>query len=633
MAEKIGSIYYDLDLQDAKFKSGMAGAKTSTQQFSQHLKDSALQLAALGAVAGLALNRVKMGITSALDASVKLQNSLMGLNSIATAFGQDAKKAEQAARDLAADGLLPVSDAATGLKNLLASGFSLDQAITLLTRFKDTAAFGRQSALTFGQAVASATEGIKNGNSILVDNAGITKNLSIILREAGYAEQDVMRASTDAGVRLALFNGILKESNPMVGDAAKLSASFGGAMARTQTQVFNLKAAIGTALQPMMNKLIETISPLVDKFIQFATEHPQVVAAITAIAVAGLALVAFLGILGGIVGAVMNLAPLFTALGAVIAGITAPALLIVAAVILAVIAVVMALRQHWNTVVALFNQFVKPALDSIIASLKSLWTSLVQLWNTIAPVIIPILKILGTVLLVVLGAALASVIASIWVTINVLKIIINVFTWLLRTIGSVIAGGWNAIQWFWQRVVGAFNAIRDGINSVIGAFGRIVSGIGGALSGAGEAIMSPFRKAFDWIKEKAEWAKNQLNKLNPFHRESPSLVDYITRGTDKITGLYGNLFKQIDTMSLQGRGSLVGATSALAGSAGGETGEGAIATPAMIFAPNMSGIVARSRSEWRDIMKDGIDAVNEELRARGRPEIAGGNLGGNSTNG
>jgi hypothetical protein len=48
-----------------------------------------------------------------------------------------------------------------------------------MNRFKDSAAFGKQGALSFGEAIRGATEGIKNGNSILVDNAGVTKNLSV----------------------------------------------------------------------------------------------------------------------------------------------------------------------------------------------------------------------------------------------------------------------------------------------------------------------------------------------------------------------------------------------------------------------------------------------------------------------
>lgn len=633
MAEKIGSIYYDLDLNDAKFKKGISGASQQTKSFGQHLKDSAFQLAALGAVATLAFRRIKSGIDAALDASIKTQNALIGLNSVASAFGQDADKAKLAAKSLASDGLMPIGDAAASLKNLLAAGFNLDQAIELMNRFKDTAAFGRQGALAFGESIRGATEGIKNGNSILVDNAGITKNLSVILQEAGFSAQDLMRASTDAGVRQAIFNGILKEAAPMFGDAAKLSESFGGAMARAETDAFNLKAAIGEALQPLMTKLLEKLAPVVKAFIDFATNNPQVVSAIIAIVTAGVLLVAFLGILGAIVGALMNLAPLFIALAGVVAGITAPALLVIGAVLIGVIALVMAMRKHWTTIVTLFNAYLKPALASILASLKDLWASLMQLWNTLKPILIPILKVLGVILLVVLGAAIASIVAQIWIFVNVLKIVIGVFQWLVNTILGAVSGAWQAIQSFWDSVTGAFNDIKDMITTVIDAFKGIIGSIEDALKGAGEAIMKPFRGAFDWIQEKAGKVGGFLQKLNPFHRESPSLVDWITKGTEKITGLYGDMFNQLETMSVQGRGALRGSVQALAGSSGGSSGEGAIASQPLIIQPNFNGIVARSRGEWRDIVADGIEAVNEDLRSRGITEIGGGKVAGSSTNG
>lgn len=40
-----------------------------------------------------------------------------------------------------------------------------------MDRFKNSAAFGRQASLSLGEAVKTATEGLKNENSILVDNA------------------------------------------------------------------------------------------------------------------------------------------------------------------------------------------------------------------------------------------------------------------------------------------------------------------------------------------------------------------------------------------------------------------------------------------------------------------------------
>lgn len=165
-------------------------------------------------------------------------------------------------------GLLDVSSAATSMKNLLAANFTLEQSVELINRFSDSAAFGRQSSLSFGQAVSSATEGIKNGNSILVDNAGVTKNLSVMLEEAGFKAQDLMKAGQDTGVRMAIFNGILKETTGQLGDVDKLTKSSAGQMAKFDTTVTNLKIAFGKfiaeAVAPMLIKATDILKWLID---------------------------------------------------------------------------------------------------------------------------------------------------------------------------------------------------------------------------------------------------------------------------------------------------------------------------------------------------------------------------------
>lgn len=136
---------------------------------------------------GIAFAGISAGINKTISDASNLNNSLTGLKSIVEGTGGDFKKATKVIQDFTADGLVTTEEAATSLKNLLAKGFSLDQAEQMMIRFKDSAAFGRQAALGLGEAIASASEGIKNENSILVDNAGVTKNISIMVEE--YAKQ------------------------------------------------------------------------------------------------------------------------------------------------------------------------------------------------------------------------------------------------------------------------------------------------------------------------------------------------------------------------------------------------------------------------------------------------------------
>jgi hypothetical protein len=204
-------------------------------------------------ILGDGMKAVENVIEDSITANRKYETSLIGLEAVASRkLGmQGMKDATQTAKDLVTDGLMPVENAATGLKNLLASGFSLKEATDLMLVFKDSAAFGKQEALTFGQAVSSATEGIKNGNSILVDNAGITKNLSNILKDAGYAEQDLARATTDAGVRQAIYNGLLQEGNLFQGNAAILANTSAGQIQAIEARLTTLRVTIGQFLEPI----------------------------------------------------------------------------------------------------------------------------------------------------------------------------------------------------------------------------------------------------------------------------------------------------------------------------------------------------------------------------------------------
>lgn len=278
---------------DAAGKKADAGSKSFGG-----LNNNLGALAGVAVGAGLAAHRLLGIMDDSITSANKYQAALMGLNSVAKAFGQDAGNAEKAARDLAKDGLMSVTDAAIGLKNLLAAGFNLDEATKLMVRFKDSAAFGRQSALSFGQAVSSATEGIKNGNSILVDNAGVTKNLSMMLTEAGYSAQDLMKASTDAGVRQAIFAGILKETNPQLGNAAQLAGSAAGQQAILSAQTEILQQKIGAALQPALLKLLETVTPIITQVGGWIEKNPQLAAGLLIGTTAVLGLIAVLGTMG-----------------------------------------------------------------------------------------------------------------------------------------------------------------------------------------------------------------------------------------------------------------------------------------------------------------------------------------------
>ncbi len=246
---------------------GAGDASKSMEGLDKATKNTGSSGVATGVILGNLATQLVQGLVggfkASIDAASRLDSGLIGLGATAKAFKVDSDEAQRAAQQLASDGLMTVGEAAGGLKNLLAAGFGLPESVTLMNRFKDSAAFGRQGALGFGEAIMGATEGLKNGNSALVDNAGVTKNLSVILSEAGLSANDLQRASSDVNVRMALFNGILKETNPQLGNTALYLDTAAGKQAGFNSQVEIAQQKIGKALQPALAAALDVLQPFV----------------------------------------------------------------------------------------------------------------------------------------------------------------------------------------------------------------------------------------------------------------------------------------------------------------------------------------------------------------------------------
>jgi hypothetical protein len=219
----------------------------------------------IGALYGL-MREMKESINTA----ELLQNSLRGLASSARYSGEDIDGAMSEATKAAADGLMDVQKASQSLQNLLSRGFSLQESVDIIIRLKDAAAFNRQASLSMGQAVQSATEGLKNENSILVDNAGVTKNVSVMWKEYAAQIGKGVDSLTQAEKRQAEYNGIMRETEGQMGNAKLAAQGLTGEKARLSAEVFKLKAALGEGLTPaflLIGKVILSVMEGIKMFL------------------------------------------------------------------------------------------------------------------------------------------------------------------------------------------------------------------------------------------------------------------------------------------------------------------------------------------------------------------------------
>ncbi len=225
-----------------------------------------------------AIQKVVSEVKKLTDAYAENEAAQMGLSSILTAQGKDLNAAKAWLKSYTKDGLIPMMDAYTAYKRLAAAGYSDEQTQSILTNLKDSAAFNRQGSMTMGEAIKSAAEGIKNENSILVDNAGVTKNLSVIWDEYAASIGKTAATLTDAEKRIATTQGLMRETAFQTGDAAKYSNTLAGAQAALKAQTKMLSSALGSMFAPALQQCIPHVTALLERLTALAEKAGQVMA-------------------------------------------------------------------------------------------------------------------------------------------------------------------------------------------------------------------------------------------------------------------------------------------------------------------------------------------------------------------
>lgn len=138
-----------------------------------------------------------------------------------------------------------------------------------MTALKDAAAFSRQASYSYGDAISTATEGLKNENSILVDNAGVTKNVAKMWEDYAKSIGTTTNALTQQQKIEAEVNGIMEETKWQTGDAAKYATTFAGRVAKLSATFTSLKTEIGNVIIPILNLFIPAIQTALDALLKF----------------------------------------------------------------------------------------------------------------------------------------------------------------------------------------------------------------------------------------------------------------------------------------------------------------------------------------------------------------------------
>lgn len=118
-------------------------------------------------------------------------------------------------------------------------------------------------------------------------------------------------------------------------------------------------------------------------------------------------------------------------------------------------------------------------------------------------------------------------------------------------------GIWNSIKSTLDSIVSSIkesisNKTGEAKTSVLNIFNQLWEGLKSLAGKIYDAITDPFRRAKEAIEKIASEIKEKAMQISPFHKNSPSLVELVQKGTGQIADMYKDLGEQISGYDYHG---------------------------------------------------------------------------------
>lgn len=222
-----------------------------------------------------------------------------------------------------------------------------------------------------------------------------------------------------------------------------------GALKELQSAAEEVAIELGESLLPVLSEIIRETTGFAQGLGAFTKEHPKLVAGIMAVISAVGALLVFLGTLGILVGGIMQLAPVFSAIATALGTVASIGLAPILAIIAAISAVIYTVSEYWDELVEWFQ----PGIDEMMNGLDLLSGA----WYNLQPLIsalFPLLKFIATII----GGAIVGVI---WVLFRVASFVFNVIASLINGIAYALGKMGDLIHWCADKLVGLIGKAKE----------------------------------------------------------------------------------------------------------------------------------------------------------------------------
>lgn len=618
MAINVGSVVAEFKSDLSDFKKGLMDVKKEVSSFADQVENVGRTAMKVGGAMTLALTVPIVGLgTAAAKAAADYEQSGIAFETM-LGSAEKAQKMLTAITDMAMKTPFQVKDVETGAKQLLAYGISAESVLKDLSMLGDIAsgvgmdklpnlilAFGQVNAATrlTGMELRQFTEAGVPMLATLADQLG--KPVSEI--------QDMVSAG-EIG-----FKEVEKALGSLTGEGGKFfnlmekqSKSTAGQMSNLQDNITKLLRVFGAELLPVINKVVDFLNKMTTAFQNLSPQTRETIVTVLAIVAALGPVILILGAIinaaGMIIGVIQGAAAAFGALAAAV-GIGVLPLLAIIAGIAAVIAIGVLLYKHWDdikakavelwgilttTITDAYNTYILPILTAIGAAFTWLWESIIKpvidaivayyqfwydvlswVWNNL---IYPILYLIASIFLRIFYEIFqhiktnlenawnfwSALFAAIWAWIKPwLEVLAAFFGQVWDWIVTKTKEAWN---WIKDHIVEPLTTAKNKVgelltniwNSITDKFNQVLNFAREVWGKIKDAIVRPFEEAKRKVEEIAQAIKNAADKINPFHRESPSLVDNVRAGVKAIEEAYSGLGMNLNGPSITQSGLLAG---------------------------------------------------------------------------
>ncbi|MCD1627046.1 hypothetical protein K7H22_13675 [Seohaeicola saemankumensis] len=277
-------------------KTSLSGLEKSTASFRdkvENLQPAFKKMAVAGTATAAAVGFAIKGMVTEGLQSAQIAESFSRMT---TQMGYSGDELISKLREVSA-GTVDTTNLMLASNKAMALGVGTDIE-TMTTLMEIARVKGRALGLDTTQAFNDIVTGIGRGSPLILDNLGITIKLGEAQERYAETLGKTTAELTDAEKKNALLNAVLESGRAELEQVGEVTITSAERMQQLSAEFSNMRSPIGEAFLPVLEQLVQAISPLLERLSAWISQNPELARNILIGTAAVAGLVAAVGALG-----------------------------------------------------------------------------------------------------------------------------------------------------------------------------------------------------------------------------------------------------------------------------------------------------------------------------------------------